>query len=156
MPPGPAKACLFDTAPPRTGRRGRRAMKGRELGRPAALATDSAWGRTSVYRYGRTETVQLAQVACLWYGSFGNTLGRSGWSANRLDEGLRPGGFTRVVAAVGAARSRLTSLSAMAGSSAPVRVGGGVLAQALEDHGHALTAADTHRFQPHLLVQVPQ
>ena len=77
MPPGPAKACLFDTAPQRTGRRGRPALKGRKLGRPAALATDSAWGRTSVYRYGRTETVQLAQVACLWYGSFGNTLGRS-------------------------------------------------------------------------------
>jgi hypothetical protein len=26
-----------------------------------------------VYRYGRTETVHLAQVACIWYGSFGNT-----------------------------------------------------------------------------------
>ena len=72
----PANACLFDTAPPRTGRRGRPALKGRKLGRPAALATAAAWGASSVYRYGRTETVQLAQVACIWYGSFGNTLGR--------------------------------------------------------------------------------
>ena len=37
----PANACLFDTAPPRTGRRGRPALKGRKLGRPAALATDA-------------------------------------------------------------------------------------------------------------------
>ena len=76
----PANACLFDTAPPRTGRRGRPALKGRKLGRPAALATAPgtapAWGTSSVYRYGRTETVQIAQVACIWYGSFGNRPGR--------------------------------------------------------------------------------
>jgi hypothetical protein len=29
-----------------------------------------------VYRYGRTETVHLAERACIWYGSFGNTPGR--------------------------------------------------------------------------------
>jgi hypothetical protein len=39
----PANACLFDTAPPRTGRRGRPALKGRKLGRPAALATAAVW-----------------------------------------------------------------------------------------------------------------
>jgi hypothetical protein len=82
----PANACLFATAPPRTGRRGRPALKGRKLGRPAALATDAdaacavssdaGWRTASVYRYGRTETVQLAERACLWYGSFGNTVGR--------------------------------------------------------------------------------
>ena len=82
----PANACLFDTAPPRTGRRGRPASKGRKLGRPAALATDAdaagavssdaGWRTASVYRYGRTETVQLAERACIWYGSFGNTPGR--------------------------------------------------------------------------------
>jgi len=72
----PANACLFDTAPPRTGRRGRPALKGRKLGRPAALATDAAWGKTAVYRYGRIETVHLAERACLWYGSFGNRPGR--------------------------------------------------------------------------------
>ena len=72
----PANACLFDTAPPRTGRRGRPALKGRRLGRPAALATAAAWQRTAVYRYGRIETAHLAQVTCIWYGSFGNTSGR--------------------------------------------------------------------------------
>jgi len=87
----PANACLFDTAPPRTGRRGRPALKGRKLGRPAALAaaatnaatnaatgaaTDVGWRTTTVYRYGRTETVALAERACIWYGSFGNTPGR--------------------------------------------------------------------------------
>jgi len=29
-----------------------------------------------VYRYGQTETVDLAVIDCIWYGSFGNTLGR--------------------------------------------------------------------------------
>lgn len=72
----PANACLFDTAPPRTGRRGRPALKGRKLGRPAALATAAVWQRTAVYRYGRIETVRLAERACIWYGSFGNTPGR--------------------------------------------------------------------------------
>ena len=76
----PANAALFDTAPPRTGRRGRPALKGRKLGRPAALAAaaDAAavWRTTTVYRYGRTETVALAERACIWYGSFGNTPGR--------------------------------------------------------------------------------
>jgi hypothetical protein len=79
----PANACLFDTAPPRTGRRGRPALKGRKLGRPTALAaaavdaaTDGGWRTVSVYRYGRTETVQVAERACIWYGSFGNRPGR--------------------------------------------------------------------------------
>jgi len=75
----PTNAALFATAPPRTGRRGRPALKGRKLGRPAALATGIAaadWRTTSVYRYGRTETVQVAEVACIWYGSFGNRPGR--------------------------------------------------------------------------------
>ena len=29
-----------------------------------------------MYRYGQTETVDLAVIDCIWYGSFGNTLGR--------------------------------------------------------------------------------
>ena len=74
----PANACLFATAPPRTGRRGRPALKGGKLGRAATLApaADAAWRTASVYRYGCTETVQLAERACIWYGSFGNRPGR--------------------------------------------------------------------------------
>ena len=96
----PANACLFDTAPPRTGRRGRPASKGRKLAgrrpghrrrRGRCVSSDAGWRTTSVYRYGRTETVQLAERACIWYGSFGNTPGRSCWSASSARQGLRPG-----------------------------------------------------------------
>ena len=72
----PANAALYDLAPARTGKRGRPALKGAKLGKPAAVAADAAWLRVSVYRYGRTESVHLAEVACIWYGSFGNTPGR--------------------------------------------------------------------------------
>src|SRR6266487_4926174 len=72
----PANAALYDLAPQRTGKRGRPALKGAKLGKPAAVAADAAWRRVSVYRYGRTESVHLAEVACIWYGSFGNTPGR--------------------------------------------------------------------------------
>jgi hypothetical protein len=72
----PANAALFDLAPRRTGRRGRPALKGARLGKPAAVAADATWRQGTVYRYGRAETVYLAEVACIWYGSFGNTPGR--------------------------------------------------------------------------------
>jgi hypothetical protein len=64
-------AVLFDLAPPRTGRRGRPALKGARLGTPADLAATACWRRESVTRYGRTDTVQIASVHCLWYGAFG-------------------------------------------------------------------------------------
>jgi hypothetical protein len=72
----PANAALYDLAPERTGKRGRPALKGAKLGKPAVLAASAAWRRVTVYRYGRTESVHLAVVACMWYGSFGNTPGR--------------------------------------------------------------------------------
>lgn len=72
----PANAALFDLAPARTGRRGRPALKGAKLGKPAAVAQNADWARVTVHRYGRTESVYLAEVACIWYGSFGNTPGR--------------------------------------------------------------------------------
>jgi hypothetical protein len=72
----PANAALYDLAPPRTGMRGRPALKGAKLGKPAVLAASAAWRRVTVFRYGRTESVYLAEVACIWYGSFGNTPGR--------------------------------------------------------------------------------
>jgi DDE superfamily endonuclease len=72
----PANAALYDLAPPPTGRRGRPALKGSRLGRPADLAADAPWRQATVLRYGRIETVQIAAVDCIWYGSFGNTPGR--------------------------------------------------------------------------------
>jgi hypothetical protein len=72
----PANAALYNLAPARTGRRGRPALKGAKLGKPAAVAADAVWRRVTVYRYGRAESVYLAEVACIWYGSFGNEPGR--------------------------------------------------------------------------------
>ena len=71
----PANAALFDVAPPPAGKRGRPALKGARLGKLAALAAGAVWEKTTVYRYGRTETVYLARLRCIWYGSFGNAAG---------------------------------------------------------------------------------
>jgi hypothetical protein len=72
----PANAALYDLAPRRTGKRGRPALKGVKLGKPEVLAAKATWQRVTVSRYGRTEVVYLAEVRCIWYGSFGNTPGR--------------------------------------------------------------------------------
>jgi hypothetical protein len=66
----PANAALFDLAPPRTGKRGRPRVKGGKLGTAADLAATAAFTKTTVERYGRTDTVYLATVTCLWYGVF--------------------------------------------------------------------------------------
>ena len=65
---------LHELPPPRTGRSGRPRTKGARLGTPAdvaALATRAnTWRSTRVRRYGRTDTVQITERVCLWYGSF--------------------------------------------------------------------------------------
>jgi hypothetical protein len=38
---------------------------------PADLAATATWRKATVTRYGRTDTVYLATVACLWHGAFG-------------------------------------------------------------------------------------
>lgn len=40
------------------------------LGTPTDLAATATWRTTHVRRYGRTDTVRIAEVICLWYGSF--------------------------------------------------------------------------------------
>jgi len=72
----PVNAALFAPAPPRTGKRGRPALKGARLGKPADLAAGAAWQGRTVCRYGKTAAVEVAEVACVWYGSFGNVPGR--------------------------------------------------------------------------------
>src|SRR6476660_738157 len=62
---------LHELPPPRTGRSGRPSTRGARLGTPAdvaALAT--TWRTTQVRLYGRTDTVQISERFCLWYGSF--------------------------------------------------------------------------------------
>jgi hypothetical protein len=73
----PANAALHAPAPPRTGRRGRPAKKGWRLPRLAELAATATWRTVTVNRYGRTDTVAIAVIDCLWYGPFGDTPGRA-------------------------------------------------------------------------------
>src|SRR4051812_17368519 len=65
---------LHELPPPRTGRSGRPRTRGARLGTPtdlAAAATAGArWRNTRVRHYGRTDTVQITERVCLWYGSF--------------------------------------------------------------------------------------
>src|SRR3954465_6578788 len=65
---------LHELPPPRTGRSGRPRTRGGRLGTPADLAaratTTNPWRTTQVRRYGRTDTVQITERVCLWYGSY--------------------------------------------------------------------------------------
>jgi hypothetical protein len=73
----PANAALYAPAPPRTSRRGRPRLKGHRLGRPVDLAATAGWRRVRVDRYGRTDTVEIAETPTIWYGAFANTEGRT-------------------------------------------------------------------------------
>jgi hypothetical protein len=66
-----ANATLYAPAPPPTGKRGRPATKGAKLGKPADLAAAAVWTQSTICCYGKTSTVQMAVVRCLWYGSLG-------------------------------------------------------------------------------------
>ena len=65
---------LHELPPPRTGRSGRPRTRGARLGTPADVATlarrANTWRTTRVRRYGRTDSVQISERFCLWYGSF--------------------------------------------------------------------------------------
>jgi hypothetical protein len=61
---------LHALAPPRTGRSGRPRTKGPRLGTPTDLAATACWRKTQVRRYGRVDLVWIAEIVCLWYGSF--------------------------------------------------------------------------------------
>ena len=65
---------LHELPPPRTGRSGRPRTRGARLGTPTDLAASATagarWRDTRVRRYGRTDTVQITELVCLWYGSF--------------------------------------------------------------------------------------
>jgi hypothetical protein len=73
----PANAALYAPAPARTGKRGRPRLKGHRLGTPAELAATATWHSATVSRYGRCDTVEIAEAASIWYGAFGNTPGRT-------------------------------------------------------------------------------
>lgn len=73
----PRNAVLYGMAPPPTRKRGRPRLKGERLGIPKAVAAAAdTWRETVVERYGRTDTIRIAVIPCLWYGAFGATAGR--------------------------------------------------------------------------------
>ena len=69
----PRNAVLYHRAPGPTGKRGRPRLKGARIGTPAQAATTAALQTVTVARYGRTDTVSIAVLDCLWYGVFGPT-----------------------------------------------------------------------------------
>jgi DDE superfamily endonuclease len=66
----PRNAALYHVAPPRTGKRGRPRTKGGPLGTPEDIAAAAEWETVTVTAYGREETRHVAEVTCLWYGSW--------------------------------------------------------------------------------------
>jgi DDE superfamily endonuclease len=73
----PANAVLYALAPAPTGRRGRPRRKGRRIGNPAHIAATATWRTVTVSRYGRRDTVEIAETPSIWYGAFSNTPGRT-------------------------------------------------------------------------------
>ena len=61
---------LHAIAAPIPGRGGRPRRIGARLGTPTDLAATLAWQQCTVSRYGRTDQVLLAEVVCLWYGTY--------------------------------------------------------------------------------------
>ncbi|MCA1679032.1 MAG: transposase, partial [Actinobacteria bacterium] len=66
-----ANAAVFKLAPPRTGKRGRPALKGARLGSLAKLAASATFEPVTITGPdGRTRTEHVWQTTCLWYGPF--------------------------------------------------------------------------------------
>lgn len=63
-----SNAAIYKRTPPRTGRCGRPRKWGAQLPKLAEIALDPAtgWIEHTVRRYGKTETVKLAVIDCLW------------------------------------------------------------------------------------------
>ena len=68
-------AALYELAPPRTGKRGRPALKGARLPGLAQIALDPAtsWQPITARRYGKLEAVEVHAFRCLWHGALGYT-----------------------------------------------------------------------------------
>jgi len=63
-----SNAAIYAAAPERTGKRGRPRKWGRRLPSLAEIALDPAtsWVKHTVRRYGKTETLMLSVIDCLW------------------------------------------------------------------------------------------
>jgi hypothetical protein len=67
-----ANTALYRIATATPGRGGRPKRIGEKIGTPKQLAAhpDTVWRDTTLTRYGRTDTVTLADTVCLWYGVY--------------------------------------------------------------------------------------
>ncbi len=65
-----ANAVLNAIATPVPGRGGRPRRIGARLGTPAQVAATVTWTPMVVRRYGRTDQILVAQLVCLWYGTY--------------------------------------------------------------------------------------
>jgi hypothetical protein len=66
-----SNAAVFALAPPRTGKRGRPALKGARLGSLAQLAANAVFEAITITAPdGRSRVEHVATMACLWYGPF--------------------------------------------------------------------------------------
>lgn len=63
-------AVFSELAPPRTGKRGRPALKGARIGTPADIAAAATWKTVTVSRYGTTSTAKIVDRVCLWFGTW--------------------------------------------------------------------------------------
>jgi DDE superfamily endonuclease len=64
-------AALHELPGPRTGKRGRPRLKGKQLPSLVGLAKTASFAPVTVRRYGKTVTVHAAVTEYLWYGVFG-------------------------------------------------------------------------------------
>ncbi|MGH3130990.1 MAG: IS701 family transposase, partial [Gaiellaceae bacterium] len=66
-----ANAAVFELTPPRTGKRGRPALKGPRLGSLAQLAAAAVFEQVTITGPdGRSRTEHVWRTTCLWYGPF--------------------------------------------------------------------------------------
>jgi len=68
-------AALYEREPPKTGKRGRPALKGPRLRTLSQIAQDPAtvWQPVTARRYGKHETIDVHVLQCLWHGALGYT-----------------------------------------------------------------------------------
>jgi hypothetical protein len=62
-----SNAALHDLPPERTGKRGRPRVKGDRLPSLAKIAAAAVFSQVTVTRYGKTETIAVHALTCLWY-----------------------------------------------------------------------------------------
>jgi len=68
-------AALYEREPPKTGKRGRPALKGTRLRTLSeiALGPGTVWQQLTARRYGKHETIDVHVIDCLWHGALGYT-----------------------------------------------------------------------------------